>query len=80
MATNTTRTNSSKAGLTNVQRQAAQRLRNSRPPVIAGTNVIFDPALRAQWYATVTATLLALKVTQNTNSVNLFCNIAGVPD
>lgn len=43
--------------LTNKQRIVALILRDKRPPVIEGTNVIYDDRLRAAWYAEVTEEL-----------------------
>lgn len=62
--------------LTDKQRSHAKYLRATRPPVLIGTRVVIDDALRRAWYVQVEEAMALLKVT-NTDA---FCDVAGVPD
>ena len=65
--------------LTADQAKAANELFTRRPPVLPGTRAIYNTELREAFYATVTRTMVELKITNQTD-VNEFCNLAGIPD
>lgn len=60
------------------QARAAATLRNMRPAVIPGTNVIVSTAARETWYSKVCAAMARTGVTAKHTA--LFCDIAGVPN
>lgn len=64
--------------LTDQQVDAARALRDARPEVLPGTNVIADTRSRFAWYASVTETMRVHGVSEEL--VPRFCGIAGVPD
>lgn len=64
--------------LTQRQKDAAAECLRKRPPVLDGTRVVLDSALRNAWYAEVRATMLRENVSSKQSSE--FCDLAGVPD
>lgn len=65
--------------LTPIQKRAAQRMFNYRPLVIPGTRVIANQQEREAWYRRVTLTMQRYGIKGQSN-IDVFCNIAGVPD
>lgn len=64
--------------LTQEQIEAAQALRNTRPPTYEGSNVIISLRARGDWYEAVGYAITIHKVPRRL--VDKFCDIAGVPD
>lgn len=64
--------------LTKKQRRSARKLRQQRPTVIPGTNVVVDEAQRKAWFHRITAAMKTHNVIPS--DAHAFCDIAGVPD
>lgn len=61
--------------LTPEQLLLAQQLRAVRPPVVTGTNMVFDPKLRLAWYA-----LVSHHAPKVGAQAALFFDECGIPD
>jgi hypothetical protein len=67
------------SSLNKTQITTASKLRQDRPAVLPGTNVILDTAAREEWYSRVTAQMNATGATLP-RQVHEFCDLAGVPN
>lgn len=64
--------------LTEAQKEAAAKLREMRPAVLDGTNIVLNDRDRADWYRNVSATMSNHGIYDDVR-VAAFCDIAGVP-